>query len=247
MLTLHALTLFPDELSQFLCKGIIKRSHEKELLKFCAHDLRNFGKGKHRKVDDYPFSDHKSMLLRADVIYDAITSINGYEKMTIMYVCPRGKQFNQAYSQKLFESNNDIILISGYYEGVDERLFDMLPIQRISIGDYIVNSGDCAVAVIAESIIRQVPGVLGNKDCIYEDSYCKGLLEGPKYTQPVTLTNDEVPSVLREGNHQAIARYTQKMALYTTLVNRPDLLGSYSCNKQQQDLITTLLNEMAET
>ncbi len=247
MFTLHALTLFPDELNQFLCKGIIKRSHKKELFKFCVHDLRNFGKGKHQKIDDYPFSDRKSMLLRADVVYDAITSIDGYEQMTIMYVCPRGKQFNQAYSQELFEHNKHIILVAGYYEGVDERLFDMLPIQRVSIGDYIINSGDCAVAVIAESIIRQVPGVLGNKDCIYEDSYCNGLLEAPKYTQPLTLDKYSVPSLLREGNHQAIARYTQKMALYTTLVQRPDLLGSYSCNKQQQDLITTLLNEMAVT
>jgi tRNA (guanine37-N1)-methyltransferase len=245
VLELHCISLFGNDLLNFVLKGLIKRGYDKKLFKFHTHNLRDFAAGKHKKVDDYPFSQKKGMLLRADVVYNAITSIEDYQNMAIIYTCPKGPVYTQRVCNELFESTQNIILISGYYEGIDERIFDLLPIKRVSIGDYIVNSGDCAAAVIAESLIRKVPGVLGNNECIEDDTHFIPLLEAPHYTQPVTVNNNTVPSVYRSGNHGLIEKHKLKQALKNTLFFRPDLLGINNITKIKKEIITEIIKEMA--
>ncbi len=244
MLSLHFITCFKQELEAFINKGIIKQALSKGLFDMKTYDLRDFGVGPHKKIDDYPFSNKKGMLLRADVIYNAVTSIADYQNMRIIYTCPKGLVFNQNVSRQLYQCKKEIILISGYYEGIDQRIFDLLPIEQVSIGDYIVNNGDCAAAVIAETLIRQEPGVLGNKACIDDESHYTGLLEANQYTQPVTFNDVSVPEVLRSGNHPVIDSYKEKIALKNTLINRMDLIGKKIITNQQQKLITEILNEM---
>ena len=245
MLSLHFITCFKQELEAFIAKGIIKQALDKGLFTMKMYDLRDYGVGKHKKIDDYPFSNKKGMLLRADVVYDAVTSIEDYQNMRIIYTCPKGLVFNQAISRQLYQSQKEIILISGYYEGIDQRIFDLLPIEPVSIGDYIVNNGDCAVAVIAETLIRQEAGVLGNKECIDDESHYTGLLESNQYTQPVTIKDVSVPELLRSGNHKAVSIYKEKIALQNTLINRLDLIGNKEITSQQKNLITEILKEMA--
>lgn len=243
--TFHFISLFESELTQFLIKGIFKRGLEKGLFKIYTHNLRNYAVDKHQKVDDYPFSEKKGMLLRADVVYQAITSIEDYQNMAIIYTCPKGPVYTQKMCKKLYNDYKDIIFISGYYEGIDERIFDLLPIQRISIGDYILNSGDSAAAVIAETLIRSIPGVLGNAQCIHDDSHCLPYLEAPQYTQPVQFNNKKVPEIYRSGNHKEISRHKLKQSLSKTLFHRPDILGISEINKNNKEILTEIIKEMA--
>jgi tRNA (guanine37-N1)-methyltransferase len=244
MLSLHFITCFENELDSFISKGIIKQARAKGLLDIKFYNLRNYGVGTHKKIDDYPFSNKKGMLLRADVVYNAVTSIEDYQNMRIIYTCPKGFGWNQDLSTQMINSQKEIILISGYYEGIDHRIFDLLPIEPVSIGDYIVNNGDCAVAVIAETLIRQVPGVLGNSDCIDDDSHCSGMLETHQFTQPLTVLGLTVPEVLLSGNHKAVALFKQKSALKDTLIIRSDLIGKLKLSDQQQKLMTEILKDM---
>ena len=244
MLSLHFLTCFKQELEGFIAKGIFKQALEKGLFRITFHDLRDFGFGKHNKIDDYPFSNKKGMILRADVVYNAVTSIEDYENMRIIYTCPKGVVLNQTLSTELYQCQKEIIIISGYYEGIDERIFELLPIEQISIGDYIINNGDSAAVVIAETLIRQQPGVLGNEACIADESHFTGLLGESHFTQPVTVNNIEAPAILRSGNHKAIQKYKEKTALKNTLVNRLDLLAKSKITSNQKQLITEILNEM---
>lgn len=243
MLSLHVLTLFPEQFRQFFLKGLIQRAYDNRCFVLNTIDLRQFGIGQQKKVDHYPFSEKKGMLLRSDVVYKALISIEDYQNMRIIYTCPKGKVFNQHLSTSMVNDGKDIILISGYYEGIDNRIFDMLPIEQISIGDYIVNSGDCAVAVIAESLVRQCSGVLGNPDCVEEDSHFSNFLEAPQYTQPVVFNDKHVPDILRSGDHAKIKQYKYKQALQYTLLNRPDLLNE-TFNQTEKHYLTTVIKEM---
>jgi len=240
----HCISLFGTELFGFLNKGLVKKALQNKLFSITIHDLREFGIGTHKKVDDYPFSSKEGMLLRADVVYKAVTSIEDYDKKRIIYTCPKGKMLNQTLSRQIYQSNQDIIFISGYYEGIDERIFDVLPIERLSIGDYIVNNGDSAVAVILETIIRQIPGVLGNQKCIDNESHVNTLLESPQYTKPVQFKNKSVPDILRSGHHGKIKSYKEKKALKETLLKRPDLLNHYPFSKKEKTMLTEILKEM---
>ena len=244
MLSLHFITCFKQELDVFIAKGIFKKALDKGLFKMKTYDLRCFGVGKHKKIDDYPFSNKKGMILRADVIYNAVTSIEDYQNMRIIYTCPKGLVLNQTLSKQLYQCQKEIILISGYYEGVDQRIFDVLPIETISIGDYIVNNGDCAAAVIAETLIRQQPGVLGNEACIEDDSHYTGMLEADQFTQPVIFKNHAVPECLRSGNHKVVNQLKEKSAFKNTVINRLDLLGKKHVTSDQKTLITEILKEM---
>ena len=245
MSSFHFITLFKDELVTFLSKGIFKRGLEKGLFNIYTHNLRDFAFGKHHKVDDYPFSKKKGMLLRADVVYNAITSIEDYQNMAIIYTCPKGPVYTQNKCKKLFSLKKDVIFVSGYYEGIDERIFDLLPIQRVSIGDYILNSGDSAAVVIAETLIRSIPGVLGNSECINDDSHFLPFLEAPQYTQPVNCNGYSVPDIYRSGNHTKISRYKLKQSLQYTLFQRPDMLGMTDINQNEKEILTEIIKEMA--
>lgn len=242
MLDIIFITLFPLELKQFFEKGIIKRAVNSKKIQLNFINLRNFGIGNYKAVDDVPFGGKGGMLLRADVISDALNSIQGLDSYDIVYPCPKGSVFNQEKS-RVFLSKGKIIFLIGYYEGVDDRIFDLFPIQKISIGDFVLNSGETASLAIAETIIRQYPGVLGNPECINNDSISCGVLEHPQYTQPQELQNFKVPDILRSGHHKKIVDWKRHQALKSTLYKRPDLLIKEELNTHDKAELTQFIRE----
>lgn len=246
MLTLHVITQFPIPFAQFVCKGLIGKAHDAGLFSLNVIDMRAFGVGRHKKIDAPPFSEKKGMIIRADVIYNAVTSIKNIEDKTILYPCPRGKQFTQPLANHWVAEQKDLVFISGYYEGIDARLFRLLPITRVSLGDFIVNSGDSACAVFIETVVRQLPGVIGNQECVADDSHFTALLEHEQYTQPAEYSGHFVPDVLRSGNHVRIAAYKKKSALRQTLFTRTDLMAQHTLHEQDKQFITEIINESVE-
>jgi len=246
LITFHFITEFDLQLKNYLIKGIFKRAHDQGAFSIKTHLLRQFAVGKHAKIDDYPFSQKKGMLLRLDVLKKALDSIADIESKLIIYCCPQGKLFSQEASKTLLLPQQDIVFISGYYKGVDSRLFDLYPIKRMSIGNYILNSGDSAAIVMAETLIRQLPGVLGTHDCINDDTFSSPFLEPSMYTHPVELSGQIVPDVLRSGNHNVIKAFKFKDSIQKTLYNRLDLCKHHLFKDNEKDIVTEILNKTVE-
>ena len=244
MLTLHFLTEFPQELNQFLIKGIFKRAFEEKKFNVKFHLIRDFAIGKHKKIDDYPYSKKKGMLIRADVLSNALNSIPDITNKIIICGTPQGKKFTQHSSETLLAQEKDIVFVSGYYEGIDARLFKLFPIQCISVGDYILNSGDSASIVMAETMIRQIPGVLGNIDCVSDDTFSTPFLEPSQYTHPQDVYGQTVPDMLRSGNHNAIDAFKVKESIEKTLFNRIDLVSNHLFDSKQKKHMTDIINTM---
>ena len=236
-------TLFPDHMRQYFLKGIFKRALENKMFTLDFIDLRQFSEDKHHRVDDYPYAYKKGMLLKADVIFRAITSIPDYDAYDLVYTCPKGPVLNQEKAQTWTGSKGLIILV-GYYKGVDERIFDLLPFQRISLGDFILSSGELPALVMTETILRQIPGVVGHPDCVQEDSILSGLLYPPEFTSPRIFLDQNVPEVLLNGNHLAIEKWRKKQSLKETLFKKPHLLVKYRTNSDDKDIVTELLKEI---
>lgn len=243
MFSVKIITLFPNEVTTFFNKGILKRAFEKRLFSFEVIDLRKFAVGKHQKVDDYPFSHKKGMLLRSDVLYNAITSIDLVEDYRLLYTCPSGSCFNQSLAKTYLKEDSGIIICSGYYEGIDDRLRHVLPIEAVSIGDYVLMSGDLPALVIAETVLRQVPGVLGNQLCVEDDSIFNGTLEHPQFTKPDEWNGLSVPEVLKSGDHAKVRDWKRKESLKKTLFKRPDLLSSAPLVESDKKVLTTIIKE----
>jgi tRNA (guanine37-N1)-methyltransferase len=237
------ITLFPNEMKTIFLKGLFKKAIENSLFSIEFIDLRAFSFDKHNRVDDYPFAYKKGMLLKADVIYRAVTSIKNYMDYTILYTCPKGDVFSQDMATN-FLKNENIIILAGYYKGVDERIFDLLPIRRVSIGDFILSSGELPALMMTEAIIRQIPGVVGHPNCVEEDSILSGLLYPPEYTYPRDVEGKEVPKVLLGGNHKEINKWRRKEALKETLFKKPHLLVKYNTNLEDKLILTDILKEI---
>jgi tRNA (guanine37-N1)-methyltransferase len=238
---IFVLTLFPDELECVFNKGIFKRALDNRLFELNFINMREFSETKYRNVDDYPFASRKGMLLKADIVYRAITSIPEYETYKIIYACPKGDVYNQRIAQS-FCDEAGLILISGYFEGVDERIFDMLNIARISIGDFVLSSGELPALMIAESVVRLIPDVI-QKDGYRDDSHLTGLLEYPQYTQPRDLNGNMVPDILLSGHHKNIERWQRKESLKQTLYNRIDLLKTFCPDEIDSELLVEIFKE----
>jgi tRNA (guanine37-N1)-methyltransferase len=242
-LIIHVLTLFPEELSAFFKKGIFKRAAEAGLFELSCVDLRPFGKTKYMKVDDYPFGHRRGMILRADVIKEAIESIPDYGQFKVIYTCPKGKVFNQDAAVAFSSHEKGLIILSGFYEGVDERIFDWFDIERVSLGDFVLSSGDVPALAIAESVFRLIPGVLGNPESVGEDSIISGLLEGPQYTGPRKIGGISVPEVLISGHHGNIRKWRQRESLKATLFRKPSLLVKRKVTDSEKKDIILILKE----
>jgi len=238
----HFITLFPNELKTFLEKGIFKQAVDKRLISFSYYDLREHGFGKHHKVDDYAFAMKQGMLLRADVLHSAITSIAHYQTSRILYPCPKGKLFTQNHAKACLSSDS-LIFVSGYYEGVDERIFDLLPIEKVSVGSFVLSSGDTATALMAEVVSRLIPGVVGKAESVLDDSVISGRLEHPQYTVPREVVGLGVPDVLLSGHHQRIENWMSEERAKITLYNSP---GLYIQNKPGESEMTYLTSLMKE-
>jgi len=224
----------------FLSESIIKRASEKNLISVDLVDLRKWGIGKWKKVDDTPYGGGAGMVLRVDVVVRAIQDIKPESetrnsKLRTVLLTPQGKKYNQSVAKELATENKDILLICGHYEGFDERIRDYVD-EEISIGDYVLTGGELAAAVVIDSVARLLPGVLGKPESHQEESFSipvktrnskietQNYLEYPHYTKPESYEGKSVPEILKSGDHQKISEWRGKEALKGTQNKRPDLL-----------------------
>ena len=239
------ITIFPKVFKSILGESIIKRAQKKGLLKIIVHNLRDYTRDKHRKVDDRPFGGGPGMVFAPDPIFRTVEYIKlktknqpaftkvsagcqpkrseGGQKTKVVLLTPQGKTLNQKLAQKL-SKNKHLILICGHYEGVDDRVRSSLVDEEISIGDYILTGGELPAMVLVDTIVRLIPKVLGDKDSAKSESFCHGLLEYPQFTRPANYKGKKVPKVLLSGDHQAIAKWRKEQALKVTKKKRPELL-----------------------
>lgn len=216
------LTLFP-EMFMPLKTSLIGKATDKKALDIDIIDIRDYSKDKHKKCDDYPFGGGVGMLMTPQPIYDALTSIDGYEKAHKIYMSPIGQTLTQSKVETL--SNIDhLIILCGHYEGIDQRIIDMLIDEEISIGDYVLTGGELPAMVIVDSVARYIPGVLGKSESTQDESFASGMLEYPQYTRPQNFMGHTVPEVLVSGNHEKIAEWKKQQSQQITQARRPDLL-----------------------
>lgn len=217
------LTLFPEIALAPLRESIIKRAQEAGIAEIHAHNLRDWATDKHRKTDDYLCGGGQGMLLKPEPIFAAIEELRKPETKVIL-TTPQGKQFKQVDAQRL-SGESHLLFLCGHYEGVDHRVIDELVDEEISIGDYVLTNGALAAAVICDSIIRLLPGALGDERSPEDESFSDpNLLEAPAYTKPADFRGLKVPDILLSGHHGEIEKWKKKQALKRTKANRPDLL-----------------------
>lgn len=218
------ISLFPQFLDSFSQYSIIKKAIEKDKVKIMTLDLHQFGVGKHKKVDDYQYGPGRGMVLRLEPICDAIEAAkkHAYGKTCTILLSARGTSFNQTQAQGFIEKYQTIILISGNYEGVDERICAFIDYE-ISIGNYILTGGELPALVVANTLIRLIDGVI-HEQSRKDESFTDNLLDYPVYTKPLVFRGKKVPSILLTGNHENIAKWRKAQALLKTKLNNPKLL-----------------------
>lgn len=221
------ITLFPEMFAPILNESIIGRAQKSGAIEIVCHQLRNYAFDKHRRVDDTPYGGGMGMLMKAEPIalcFEDICKKTG-KRPHFVYMSPQGKTLNQQRLRELSEIEN-ICILCGHYEGVDQRLLDTYVDEEISIGDYVLTGGELPAMVFADALARMVPGVLANNECFTEESHFNGLLEYPQYTKPSEWRGIQVPGVLLSGHHANIEKWRKEKSLEITAQKRPDLLNS---------------------
>jgi tRNA (guanine37-N1)-methyltransferase len=238
------MTLFPEMFNGVLNESILKKAQEKEAVEFSVINFRDYSSNKHNTVDDYPYGGGAGMVLKPQPIFDAVEDLKKQSDTTpkVILVCPQGERFTQAKAEQL-ATEDHLLFICGHYEGYDERIREHLVTDEISIGDFVLTGGELASMVIADSVVRLLPGVLGNEDSPILDSYSSGLLEHPHYTRPADFRGMKVPEVLLSGNHKKIEEWREQESLRRTFTRRPDLLESYPLTDKQKSIIKRWENE----
>ncbi len=216
------LTLFPEMFRGPFDESIVNRAKEKRLIEIYIHDIRDYTHDRHRKVDDRPFGGGPGMVFKPEPVFECVEKI-GAEDCPLIYMTPQGEPFTQKKAQKLSRRER-LVLLCGHYEEIDERIRTALVGEEISIGDYVLSSGEVPAMVVVDCVVRLIPGVLGDSQSAEEESFANGLLDYPHYTRPAEFRGMKVPEVLLSGNHQEIRKWRKQMALERTKKVRPDLL-----------------------
>ena len=228
MFQVKIFTLYPDFYPGILSKGIYGRAIEKSLWNLDVINIRDYAKDKHKTVDDTPYGGGEGMVLKPDVVAKALDQ-NLKKNEKIIYLTPKGKTFDQNKAKK-FLNEKKINILCGHFEGIDQRVIESRGIEEISIGDYILSGGETAAYVILDSILRLVPGVLGNENSYKDESFENGLLEYPQYTKPQIWEKTPVPEVLLSGDHSKIKDWRLSQSEAITRHRRPDLWQKYKKN-----------------
>ncbi len=219
------ITLFPEMFESVLNESIIGRAQKSGAIEIVCHQLRDYAFDKHRRVDDTPYGGGMGMLMKAEPIalcFEDICKQTG-QRPHFVYMSPQGKTLTQKHLRELADVEN-ICILCGHYEGVDQRLLDTFVDEEISIGDYVLTGGELPAMVFADALARMVPGVLSNNECFTEESHFNGLLEYPQYTKPSEWRGQIVPEVLLSGHHANIEKWRREKSLEVTKQKRPDLL-----------------------
>ena len=223
------LTLFPDIFPGYLSQSILIKSIERGLVEIHVHNMRDWAAGKHNKIDDTPYGGGPGMVLMVEPVVNCVRDVQKMapEPGTVMMMTPQGRRLNQPMVEEL-TTNKRMIVLCGRYEGFDQRVIDILNPVEISIGDYILNGGEVAAMVLVDSLVRMVPGVLGDELSSWDDSFSRGnrMLEYPQYTRPREFEGCDVPEILLSGNHKAIEEWRSAKSLEKTKEKRSDLLDN---------------------
>lgn len=218
------MTLFCEMCEKVLSESIIGRARSAGIIDVSCVDIRDFADNKHNRVDDAPYGGGNGMIIQAQPVYDCYQSLcKDGKKPHLIYLSPKGKTFTQRRAVELSKMDN-IVLLCGHYEGVDQRVLDEIVDEEISIGDFVVTGGELPALLVADAVCRLVPGVLSNDECFTDESHFNGLLEYPHYTRPAVWHDQEVPEVLLSGHHENIAKWRKEQSLIVTKQKRPDLL-----------------------
>ena len=219
------MTLFPDMIKAITGCSILGRASDAGIIDVKIHDIRDFTNNKHRKVDDTPYGGGMGMLMSVQPIVDCYKSFKDElsTNRRVIYVSPKGSVFNHKKALELSKYDN-LVFLCGHYEGIDERVYDLVIDEEISIGDFVLTGGELASAMIIDAVSRLLPGVLSDNVCFEDESIASGILEYPQYTKPAEFEGIKVPEVLLKGNHDDIQRWRRQKALEITLERRPDLL-----------------------
>ena len=222
-------TLYPELFPGPLGSGLCKKTIEKKLWSLEIVNIRDYALDKHKTVDDTPFGGGSGMVMRADVVANSLDKNISNKNEPIIYLTPKGKKFDQTYAKKMVKS--DINIICGHFEGIDQRLLETRNIDEVSVGDFILSGGEIATFVIIDSIVRLIPGILGNSNSLTEETFERNLLEYPQYTKPQKWEEKEAPNVLLSGDHAKIKRWRLEQSESITRHRRPDLWEKYKKDK----------------
>ena len=234
------LTLFKEQFDSFLNTSIISRILEKELCEVKVVDIRDYSKDKHRHVDDTPYGGGAGMLMRVDILADAIRA-NRNEDTYVLLTSPKANPYEEKDAYRLLEKE-DLMIVCGHYEGVDDRISDFID-ENVSIGDYVLTGGELPAMVVMDSVMRlNNEGI--SSESLKEESYTDGLLEYPQYTRPFNFEGKEVPFVLTNGNHKEIKKFNLKGSLRETYLYRRDLLEKRDLSKEEKELLQEVIDEL---
>jgi len=218
------LTLFPELFEAFRATGVLGKAVERGVVGLDVHDLRDWADNRWRQLDDEPYGGGAGMVLQASPVLAAIRELQGREPNPRCIVLgPRGRVLDQSFAEEL-AAEKRLLLLCGRYEGFDERVFEILKPEEISLGDFVLGGGEVAAMAVVEVVARLIPGVVGDQDSVAKDSFSEGLLDHPCYTRPAEVEGREVPEVLRSGNHEAIRQWRLERAVQATVTRRPDMV-----------------------
>jgi tRNA (guanine37-N1)-methyltransferase len=222
-LTIDLLTLFPGMATGYLAESMLGRAIKNQLLSVNVRDIRDWAEGKHKVTDDRPFGGGAGMVMKPEPLFAAIESVKR-ENTTVIYLAPDGEKFTQPLAQELSRGKH-IVLLSGHYEGIDQRVRDCLVDREISIGDYVLTNGTIAACVVIDALARYIPGVLGEEKSLTQDSFTASLLTFPQFTRPAEFRGMHVPEILLSGNHAEIDAWRLAQRKENTKTKRPDIIS----------------------
>lgn len=267
---IETLSTFPNMYDSVMGSSMMRIAQEKGIMQFCAYDLRDWTYDRHRTTDDSPYGGGAGLVMKCEPIFEAYEDIAGiahpdqngeseavakvaacpktgpepqfagdaYPRPKVVFLAPQGRQFDDAFATEL-AAEERLLFVCGHYEGIDERAYALAD-HVISLGDYVLTSGELASMVVIDAVVRKIPGVLGAEDGPIDESFTSGLLEYPQYTRPAEFRGQSVPDVLLSGNHAAIARWRREQSLERTYKLRPDLLESFELSPADRKFIDTL-------
>ncbi len=243
MTRFHVMTLFPCMFSGLLSESILARALQNGLIEVNLHDIRDYTDDRHRSVDDYPFGGGPGMVMKPEPLFEAVETVRTEsslgEDTPVILLTPQGRPLTQAVVEELGQ-HDDLVLVCGRYEGVDERVRQHLATDEISIGDYVLSGGEMAAMVVIDSVSRLIPGVVGSIESTMDDSFTTGLLQFPQYTRPAEFRGMSVPEMLLSGNHAEIERWRRKESLKRTFQRRPDLLEAIELTDDEKEFLEGL-------
>ncbi len=241
----YVLTLFPEMVTEGLAHSVIGRALKEGIIELTAVNIRDFAGNKHNSVDDYPYGGGAGMVMQAPPVYNAYLSLKDKisDGCRVVYMTPQGRPFKQSIAEEL-ASEDELVLLCGHYEGIDERVIEEIVTDEISVGDYVLTGGELAAMTVIDAVSRLIPGVLNKEESHIEESFSDSLLEYPQYTRPPEFMGRRVPDVLLGGNHGLVDKWRREKAIERTLKKRPELLEKASLTEDERILVKRLKKEI---